>query len=93
MKNLMRTMMLGGLVGLMLTSCLNNDESYNAGFPVLQAGHAYVYANNLNDSLYVFSYGSWTITNGAMNTGWCLAKSPRCLLSFAPSDAIFQCSA
>ncbi len=57
-----KTLLCGGLVCLLATtSCLSDQENYRAGFPVIGARHAYVYANNLVDSFRLVSYGPWRI--------------------------------
>ena len=55
---------------LLVSSCLSDEDSYRAGFPLKDPLHMYVYANNVNDSLYVLSYGDWQISGG-LNAGWC----------------------
>ena len=49
----------------MLTSCLNDDGNYRAGFVVESPTNSIsaYYANNTSDSLIFFSYGNWKISN------------------------------
>ena len=56
------------------TSCLSNDDPYNAGFffrKPAYVGNAF-FANNLGDTISLMSYGSWTVTRqGTDNSSWC----------------------
>lgn len=56
-------------IAAMTTSCLN-DDSYTSGFSVLQTRSSVIYANNLQDTLYLQSYGPWSMKQ---NSGgdWC----------------------
>ncbi len=67
-----KTLLCGGLVCLLATtSCLSDQENYRAGFPVIGARHAYVYANNLVDSFRLVSYGPWRIDMKSNDGNWC----------------------
>lgn len=50
-------------------SCMSDKDSYQAGFSILypSAGVLSAYANNLHDSLIVFSYGDWAVS---ASSGW-----------------------
>ncbi len=54
---------------LLAASCLSEKESYRAGFNELAVKYSYRYANNSSDTLYVQSYGDWTITREEGD--WC----------------------
>ena len=47
----------------MLTSCLNDEGNYRAGFGIDSPTNSinYYYANNVSDSLIFFGYGDWDI--------------------------------
>lgn len=49
----------------MLTSCLNDDGNYRAGFGIDSPTNSinYYYANNVSDSLIFFGYGDWEIND------------------------------
>jgi hypothetical protein len=67
-----KTLLCGGLVCLLATtSCISDQENYRAGFPVIGARHAYVYANNLVDSFRLVSYGPWRIDMKSNDGNWC----------------------
>lgn len=53
----------------MLTACFN-DKGYNAGilFERPQQRITPLYANTVSDSIILFSYGSWAISNDGLNT-------------------------
>lgn len=57
----------------LLTSCLDTDDPYSAGFIFRKPAQAVntVYANNIVDSIIVFSYGNWTAGLSAGQSGWC----------------------
>ena len=48
---------------LLLTSCLNNEDPYTAGFVISspQQGASGEYANSIADTVVLFSYGDWTM--------------------------------
>lgn len=56
------------------TSCLNNEDPYNAGFyfrKPLYVGNAF-FANNLVDTISFVSYGNWNVSKkGTDNGNWC----------------------
>lgn len=60
---------LAGAVSAIMSSCLEDKENYQAGFPLLKTKGTYLYANTVSDTLYVESYGSWQITNKE-NASW-----------------------
>ena len=49
----------------MLTSCLNDDDTYRAGFGIESPASniSYYYANNVSDSLIFFGYGDWELSD------------------------------
>ena len=56
------------LSAILLSSCLNSEDPYNAGFVFRKPAQAIntVYANNVLDSIIVYSFGSWKATvNGS----------------------------
>ncbi|MBP3251421.1 MAG: hypothetical protein J6M25_02085 [Prevotella sp.] len=63
-----------GLLGAasMATSCLNDDEAYNAGFVFYRPDRPVTtfFANNRADSLIFFSYGDWIIRDGNYDNAW-----------------------
>ena len=63
-----------GLLGVaaMATSCLNNDEAYNAGFVFYRPDRPVTtfFANNRADSIIFFSYGDWVIRNANYDNSW-----------------------
>lgn len=69
MKTMKSFLGIAALTALM-TSCLSNDDNYQAGFPQLAVKSNYFYANNDKDTLYVTSYGSWQI-NTTSGANWC----------------------
>lgn len=56
---------------LLMASCLSDEGNYRAGFPMLNSVHPYVYANSLTDSLFVSSYGPWSISPSRVGGEWC----------------------
>lgn len=56
---------------LLVTSCLKDKESYQAGFSRLTSVKAYHFANDLSDQLVVESYGNWDITSSGQPADWC----------------------
>lgn len=54
-----------------MTACMSNDDSYQAGFPMLATKYSYRYANNTTDTLFVQSYGSWGINRTTPGGEWC----------------------
>ena len=69
MKTMKSFLGIAALTALM-TSCLSNDDNYQAGFPQLSVKSNYFYANNDKDTLFVTSYGSWQI-NTTSGGDWC----------------------
>lgn len=62
-----------GLGAVLAASCLSNDDPYSAGFSFLKPanGVSFLYANNVADSVVLFSYGNWKISNyGGYNNSW-----------------------
>lgn len=57
----------------LLTSCLETDDPYNAGFVFRKPSQAVnvVYANNVVDSVILFGYGSWRVSLVDGQSGWC----------------------
>ena len=57
----------------LLTSCLETDDTYNAGFVFRKPSQVVntVYANNLVDSVVIFSYGNWAVSFTEGQSGWC----------------------
>lgn len=57
----------------LLTSCLDDNGAYNAGFVFYKPAQAVntVYANNTVDSIVFFSYGRWGVTAVGGQAGWC----------------------
>ena len=57
----------------LLTSCLESDDTYNAGFAFRKPTQAInsVYANNVVDSVVIFSYGNWSVRLIDGQAGWC----------------------
>lgn len=57
----------------LLTSCLDSGDPYNAGFVFRKPAQAVntVYANNLVDSVILYSYGSWYVSLSGGQSGWC----------------------
>lgn len=55
----------------MMTACLNNDDAYQAGFPTLQTKYGYRFANTTTDSLFVSSFGNWTLNRTQAGGEWC----------------------
>ncbi len=60
-----KTILTMGLGAVLAASCLSNDDPYNAGFVLVKpaSGVSYLFANNTADSLVLFSYGDWAISN------------------------------
>lgn len=57
-----------------LTSCLNNEDTYTAGFYFYQPSTSVtaVYANNVSDTIKMVSYGNWTVANDIESgSNWC----------------------
>lgn len=73
MKRLSSIICLLAVSVALLTSCLETDEPYNAGFAFRKPAQAVntVFANNIVDSIVVFSYGTWTAGLSAGQSGWC----------------------
>lgn len=69
-----RILLASAAITTLMTSCLSNDDPYNAGFMFNKPAFvlsAY-YANNQVDTISFFSYGNWTITRDATYNGsWC----------------------
>lgn len=63
MKTTLKTFFSLLTVAVLLTSCLGNNESYQAGFYIEKPAQAinYYFANNTSDSLVFWGYGSWKI--------------------------------
>lgn len=59
------------MICISMAACMSNDDSYQAGFPMLATKYAYRYANNTSDTLFVQSYGSWSITRTSAGGEWC----------------------
>lgn len=63
----LRILLASVAVTTLTTSCLNNEDPYNAGFsfyrPIRQVTP--LYANTVADSLVFFSYGNWSVTRDA----------------------------
>ena len=78
MKTL-RTIFAAAIVLTMTASCLNNDDPYRAGFtfvrPTTQS--TFVYANNVNEAIVLFSYGSWALNREGGDGGWCVPAIAR----------------
>lgn len=57
----------------LLTSCLETDDPYNAGFVFRKPAQAVnaLYANNILDSIVVFSYGNWYASVIDGQADWC----------------------
>ena len=57
----------------LLTSCLETDDPYNAGFVFNKPAQAVnaIYANNVLDSVIFYSYGNWYAVASEGQTGWC----------------------
>lgn len=73
MMKTIRNLFAIGLGAVLAASCLGNDDPYNAGFVLVKpaSGVSYLYANNTTDSLVLFSYGDWAITNyGGYSNSW-----------------------
>lgn len=56
-----------------LTVSCSSEDPYSAGFIFSRPASPVntVYANNVIDSIIVYSYGSWTLTNTGGQSGWC----------------------
>ena len=70
MKHIIRQFSLGAALLALTTSCLNNDDPYNAGFVFgrpLQPVTA-IFANTVEDSIQFMSYGPWYLVREA---SWC----------------------
>ena len=50
---------------LLATACLISDDPYQAGFSILRPndGVSFMFANNVSDSVIMFSFGDWVISN------------------------------
>ena len=66
-----KTLLLAFSGVIVMGSCMSDEGSYQAGFPVLQTKYAYRYANSFGDSLYVASYGNWKIESTQAGNEWC----------------------
>jgi len=57
----------------LLTSCLDSGDPYNAGFVFRKPAQAVnaVYANNVVDSIVLYSYGDWKVGLTDVQSGWC----------------------
>lgn len=64
------------LLPLLATSCMKDEDSYSAGFPVLHTTSTFFFANNTVDSLYVMSYGDWQLTK-MQGADWCQLVSQK----------------
>lgn len=68
-----KTILAMGVGAVLAASCLSNDDPYNAGFAILKptSGVSFLYANNVADSVVLFSYGNWKISNyGGYSNSW-----------------------
>ena len=65
--------LLGLVTGVTVTSCLSDDEAYNAGFVFSNptSPYTYLYANNTSDSLIMQCLGPWQITTSTPDASWC----------------------
>ena len=63
--NTLKTLCAMGLGAVLTTSCLTNDDPYTAGFSFLKPtnGSGLLYANNVSDTIVMFSYGDWAANN------------------------------
>ncbi len=59
------------------TSCLNNDDVYNAGFYFYRPFRTVnaLYANSVIDSISMFSYGNWSVSTSSASGGNWLTMS------------------
>ena len=57
----------------LLTSCLNSEDPYRAGFVFTKPSQAVssIFANNTVDSVVVYSYGKWYVVSSGGQTSWC----------------------
>lgn len=60
------------LMGMTATSCLDNEDPYNAGFVFVKPAspYTYLFANNTEDSLVMQCLGPWEITQSS-GSSWC----------------------
>lgn len=89
MKNikLIASMLLGVGMGLSVTSCLNSDDPYRAGFSFIKPTtvRTNFYANNTNDTLIVRCLGPWMISTSTPDASWCQIESMQ-----GKGDAIYS---
>ena len=66
------TLMGMALMGMTATSCLDNEDPYNAGFVFVKPAspYTYLFANNTEDSLVMQCLGPWEITQSS-GSSWC----------------------
>lgn len=55
-----------------LSSCLNSEDPYTAGFVFSKPTSTVtmIYANNTSDSIIFFSYGNWSLTTSSSVSNW-----------------------
>ena len=69
----MKNIMFVALAGLLLASCLGNDDPYRAGFSFgwPETVRTNVYANTFEDSVVVTCMGPWSIKADTEDANWC----------------------
>lgn len=72
-KSFVAVILLTLSMGMALTSCLSNEDPYNAGFYFVKPTNVStgIYANNTGDSLVMQCLGPWKITAALSDQSWC----------------------